>query len=233
MKKTILSLVIVFAVLLSACDYRYIPSDGRIIVLFGKDYFYTDMSAHSIITDGEKEKEVKLYRDKPVEFDEYVYTKLNLPEEVFMYRVENFSGWFEHPVIFVQDGYDMPTFKSADKVEDIYYIEGEHYSTYYALPESEKGITGDAEAFVEELFGYCTEFDSNSSWKSRNIDVDFGKAVGQIVYKFRDIDGLMFNMWVLTTDKTDMYYIFYTIDETFYSILFPKELLGRYFPIAS
>lgn len=233
MKKAMLALVIIFGVLLSSCSYRYIPRDGRIIVPFGKDYFYTDMSSSSVITSIETQKEVKLYRDNPVYYDEYVYTMSNLPEEVFIYRVENFTGWFEHPVIFVQDGYDMPTFKSADKVEDIYYIEDEHYNTYYALPESGKRITGNAETFVEELFSYCTEFDSNSSWQSRNIEVELGEYAGKIVFKFKDIDGLMFNMWVLTTDNPDMYYIYYTIDETYYSIVFPKELLEEYFPIAS
>lgn len=253
MKKAILALVIVFAVLLSACSYRYVPSDGqherRIIVPLGKDYVWTDMSRYCIdpdnklghyeMSDDIYEIAVKLYRFDQVEYEEYACTKPGLPKEILMYQTVDFQGWFECPFIFVQDGYDMPTFDSADRIENIYYLTDEGYWDWFEKGYSSdmlsgKEISGDIDAFVEELFGYCIEYDSNSSWESRDIEVEFtSDRCAALIYKFKDIDGLFFRQSIFLTDDPDRYYSDYVIDETYYSIILPKELLQEYFPIES
>ncbi len=251
MKKAILALVIVFAILFTACSYRYVPSDGqnerRIIVPFGKDYFWTDMSRYCIDLDSSLgsiyemaddcyETVSKLYRFDPVEYEEYVCTKPGLPEEILVYQAKDFPGWFECPFIFIEDGYDMPTFESADKIENIYCITEEEYRDWLHKGKSldllsGKEISGDIEVFVEELFGYCTEYAKYSSWKSMNIEVDLtGSRCAILVYKFKDIDGLLFSQYIFLTDDPDRYYSDYVIEQTYYSIILPKELLNEYFP---
>ncbi len=249
MKKTALALVIVFAILFTACSYRYVPgeesNERRILVPFDKDYIWTDMSLYCVdpddifdpykTADDSYETVSKLYRFDPVEYEEYACTKPGLPEEILVYQAKGFPGWFECPFIFVEDGYDMPTFESADKIENIYCLtEAEDWDWYnegYSLDLlSGKEISGDIEAFVEELFGYCTEYDRNSSWKSRNIEVErTGEKYAVLIYKFKDIDGLFFRQSIYLTKDSDRYYSDYVIDQTYYSIPFPKELLGNWF----
>lgn len=234
MKKTILSLVIVFAVLLSACSYRYVEGDvnheRKLIVPFGKDYTYTPMSWHCVDLDSwgsdVYETVSKLYRLEPVYYEEYACTKPGLPEEILVYQSRGFTGWYECPIIFVQDGYDMPTFSSTDKIESICYVEE------YSLAEEKEyiEITGDVDAFIDELYSCRT---AHEIANSRDIDVDVLHTTGCLYYKFKDIDGLLFKLWIFATDDPDMYFTDYTVDETYYSIVFPKELLERYFPIAS
>ncbi len=250
MKKAILSLVIVFTVLFTACSYRYVPgeesNERRILVPFGKDYIWTDMSLYCVdsddifdpykTSDDRYETVSKLYRFDPVEYEEYACTKSGLPEEILIYQAKGFPGWFECPFIFIEDGYDMPTFESADKIENIYCFTEEEYWDWWDKDYnldllSGKEISGDIEVFVEELFGYCTEYDVNSSWKSRNIEVDFSSdRCTVLIYKFKDIDGLFFRQSIFLTDDPDRYYSDYVIDQTYYSIILPKELLKEYFP---
>ncbi len=232
MKKAILALVIAFAILFTACDYRFVPNKGRLIVPFGKDYFLTEMSKYSSIFGISSEKVAKLYRDEPVEFEEYVCTMSGLPDEILVYQTVGFHGWFESPVLFVEDGYDMPTFNSIDKIENMFFITPDDECNFYVykLFESGKEINGDINDFIEEFYSYRTEYDVNSSWSSRNIEAECMDFAGKLFYKFKDIDDAVFKMWIYTTDNPDMYMTQYTLGESFYSIVFPKELLKKYFP---
>lgn len=244
MKKAILSLVIVFAILLSACSYRYVPSDGRnerrILVPFGKDYFWTDMSRYCIDLDSSMssmyemaddcyETVSKLYRFDPVEYEEYVCTKPGLPKEILVYQAKDFPGWFEHPILFVKDGYDLPTFNSTDKIESIYYGSVDECGRSPKKEEYNE-LDGDVEAFIEELYSYRTEYGVNKSWSNSDIEVEISYIQGYLYYKYKDIDGLMFQLWIFATDDPDMYFTDYTVDGSYYAIVFPKELLKEYFP---
>ncbi len=232
MKKAILALVIVFAILLSACDYRYVESSEHnqrsIKVPFGKDYHYTDMSWYCT-TYGESEIVAKLYRDEPVEYEEYACTMPGLPDEILVYESKGFEGWYECPSIFVEDGYDLPTFNSTDKIESIYYGSVDEYGR---PPQKEEynELDGDVEVFIEELYSYRTEYGVNKSWSNSDIGVDILDTQGYLYYKYKDIDGLLFQLCIYTTDDPDMYFTDYTVDGSYYAIVFPKELLKEYFP---
>lgn len=237
MKRAVLALVIVFAILLTACSYRYVGCDGlderRIIVPLGKDYVWTDMSRYCYSIGGSPEKVAELCRDEPVDYEEYVCTIPGLPEEIWVYQVKDFQGWFECPFIFVREDYDMPAFDSADRIGNIFLVDTEVEIGVDALKKYGKAITGDIGEFIRELNSYRKEYDADSNWYQRDIGVEVLDYYGELYYQFTDLGEMQFRQYIYTTDDPDMYFIDYSIDETFCSIVFPKELLEEYFPIAS